>query len=43
MADVMLEVGRAWRGRSEAHLPMINGGVGNRDPERSDDDGLEGT
>lgn len=43
MVDVALEVGRVWRGRSEAHLPAINGGVDNRDPERSDDDGLERT
>jgi hypothetical protein len=28
MADVVLEVGRAWWGRSEAHLHAINGGVG---------------
>jgi hypothetical protein len=34
-------VDRARWGRSEAHPPVINGGAGSRDPERSDD-GLEG-
>jgi hypothetical protein len=42
MADMALVVDRARWGGSEAHPPAINGGAGSRDPERSDDDGLEG-
>jgi hypothetical protein len=42
MAGMALMVGRARRGRGESHPPVINGGAGDRDPERSDDNGLEG-